>query len=863
MEEILSKSTNGFRKAGIASIAAALTLGAGVAGAGAASADEETTLARYAGSDRFATSVDVASNYGAFDEVILANGRTSFADALAANYLSGKRTAPILLTRQDFTPQVIEDYLASSDASKVTIVGGEDVVNGAQERALSEDFDVERISGANRYETNQEIIEAAGNTASNLGLVATGLKFADALAAGPAAYQGAPIGLTKFEDIPDATVQALKDAGVTDIVILGGVDAVSPAVQAELEAKFDSVQRVQGEGRSETSTAFAEYAIQNLGFLETEFNVASGYNAGMGADALSGGPLTGEQNRPMLITKNVDNADHLVSWIAERAEKIDDGAVFGGPDAVSGAVVTALENAAEAPAPASATSLPELTGAQILSTVTADQATPTSPKGTTVRYSFDETIANAGGLGPNVNGFYVYETDGTSITGGTLESVSGSDVTVRFGALDTAEAAAVLTVAAVDDSAVRDSEGNFGPEGDAALGATSGGGTETLPAGITDAPDLVSVGNFRQAATPGETAVDFTFDEAATSNETAGFRLVLLDGSEVVGDTVPNNDTASGGTVAGGSGTTKFTVIFDADTTTNDAGTTSDVLTAADVARGTVDAGTVKDADATANANVLQAADVSNSGNTIEPDLVSVTLRPGAEAGDADEAIFLFDEAVDDTTTPPTATAFNLYDADGTVYSGTTNTGTTPVLVDETNQRQVLVTFASGAADSAVGGNIVDGAVAAADNGAANEQDEVGVANTATAPSQTSGRTAGPDLTGVALATTENVFGTVTGVEATYTFDEGDLTATALTGDFFLYLADGTKLEGTGCAVDTSTADTDNTVVCTYGGPTGDADQALDATLGTVDQGAVTDSGGTANPIGAEFTTGGTGTPQA
>ena len=38
MEEILSKSTKGLRKAGIASVAVALTLGAGIAAAGSASA---------------------------------------------------------------------------------------------------------------------------------------------------------------------------------------------------------------------------------------------------------------------------------------------------------------------------------------------------------------------------------------------------------------------------------------------------------------------------------------------------------------------------------------------------------------------------------------------------------------------------------------------------------------------------------------------------------------------------------------------------------------------------------------------------------------------------------------------------------
>ena len=73
-----------------------------------------------------------------------------------------------------------------------------------------------------------------GAAAGNTGLIATGFNFPDALAAGPFSFQGHPLGLSTKTSIEDSTVQALKDAGVTKVLIFGGTGAVSPAVEAKL-----------------------------------------------------------------------------------------------------------------------------------------------------------------------------------------------------------------------------------------------------------------------------------------------------------------------------------------------------------------------------------------------------------------------------------------------------------------------------------------------------------------------------------------------------------------------------------------------------------------------------------------------------
>lgn len=524
-----------------------------------------------------------------------------------------------------------------------------------------------------------------------------------------------------------------------------------------------------------------------------------------------------------------------------------------------------MEKAAQGTA-AGRTSAPELVSARITKTVPTEQADTTNPAGTTVVYTFDEAVANAGGLAPTAGDFFVYEADGDRIGSATVVSVSGSDVTVRFNSITTAAGAAALSVATVDDGAVRDLDGLNSPEGDAALGSTTGGGTITLPAGVTDAPDLVSVSGFRPTATAGETAVDFTFDENATTTDAGNFQLIELDGNVLTASAQPaSTDTtpAGGGTVPGGNGTTTITVIFD----DGDADPNTRVM-AADIARGVVQPGTVaetadNDADDTAkDENVLQTADVSNSGRTVGlPDLESVSFVQGG-TGEKDSAIFTFDEAV----TINTPTSFDAYNADAVEIPGTAiETGAANGTSAST---QIIVEFADNTAlNEAVGAVAKTDAASDVDSNE-NKDDEVGVANSTSEGSQTAGKTAGPDLTAVALETTKNLAGTITGVKATYTFDEALAGAGAAVGavnEFHLYMADGSQaITATSCTVGPASATTDdNTVVCNFNLPATDVDKALEAVLGTVDYDAVRDATNVPNPEGAEFTTGGSGTPAA
>lgn len=503
----------------------------------------------------------------------------------------------------------------------------------------------------------------------------------------------------------------------------------------------------------------------------------------------------------------------------------------------------------------SATSRPELTAAKIVKTVTAVQVTPTNPIGTYVEYTFDEGVALFASA-PAM--FHLYNLDGSlaNETGAVEASRSGSTVVIRFPALDTAAEAAPLTLATVDSDAVTDDQGVKNPEGDAALGGGTSGGSANLAAGITNAPDLVSVGGFRPGDELGETAVDFTYDEVAF-DDGGSFQLVLTDGTVVscVGPGDPNA-TPSGGSIAGGNGTTVLTVICP-----NPGGTIPTVngtpLTATNVSRG-LSAG-VSEKSGPNNATddqeeTIQTVDVSNAGNTPDPDLVSAEFR----AADAtkDQILFTFDEEI--------ATAGILVVYHQNDPAGTIEVGTNPV-INAANKTQVLADFTEGALNGAVG--VWAFGATAVDNGAAGYLDELGVANTLTTPANTAGNTAAPQLVSVTLAAPLDPFNNPGPFQATYTFDEpveGDVEA-----EFFLYSADGTRYVATACTTGLLATPADVTddanVICTA---FDNAATLVDATsaqvgatkLGTVDDGAVNEKGaGTLeNPEGAAFTTGGT-----
>lgn len=936
----MSKSRSGAPKRVATGLLAGALAVFGIALAPSAGAVDDVSGDRIAGINRYGTAAAVAGqdDFDGATTAILATGET-FPDALAASGLAGSNApAPIVLTESnEFNTEAQEALTNLTSVSDVIIVGGTAAISQeVQDQIEADGFNVSRVAGTDRYATAAAIAGEIGTIGEVDGLatalIATGTGFADALAGGPLAYAGNhPILLVTPDSIPAATSDAIADLGIEQAIILGGTAAVSDDVAAEIDDLTGNPSiRVADVNRFGTAAAVGEFAVDNFGWAPTEVLLAFGLNF---PDALAGGPLGGARSAPILLTASLPAETE--AFLDAHSDTIENVTALGGTGVIDEETLADAETAAEivdndddaVPTNATATSRPELVSATIVETRINAAATATRPAGTYVRYCFDEAITGAavaaGGANSTVGSlFFLYNGDGTRFASTGVETdtagrtfTSGVTATdskcaeVIFGGpgaglagsgtLDTVAEAAGLTLATTDNGAATGQAGaatDTNIEGDAPLTPAS---SSTAAAGVTAAPDLVSVGNFRPGSTADVTAVDFTFDVAAHNISVSGYQLV-----STVGVTYQCNGpgadvtTASGLALPGGGGTTVHTV-----NCVEPVGSVQH--TAENVARGAVLASVVATSAAGANPNPVQAADVANGGNSDGPDLALVVFAPDAAVG-TDVVGFIYDEEV---TATVAAGGHGIY-----TTAGTENRAAACSRSTESNST-VTCAFADNTLAGAtyVGANVRAGTVTEAAVGAlTNQADEVGVAPSAGPAAAGAGLTDGPDLRSVTINTVVSPFGN-TSYTATYVFDEdtadgsdeGALAATdnaaagnSSTGEnvvlrlLHLYTADGIRLDcsslgATGSAAAlaarTSDATAEKAITCVSfqvggtgtapfgvgGGIAGTAAtpaQVQGAVVGTVDYGGVDDeapAGGDTSPEGAVTTTGGNGTPVA
>ena len=286
---------------------------------------EEDEVVRLFGQGRYDTAYAVANELKEvlgvekFDAVVVATGKT-FADALAGSYLAVEKNAPILLTNgKDDNVSELHAYIKANveEGGKVYILGGDGAVPEAVDAI--DGYEVERLFGDSRYDTNLEILKEAGVTGDSI-IVATGKTFADSLSASAAKL---PILLVKPKGaLSDAQKEILT--GMKNIYIVGGEGAVSAAYETELKA-FGTVTRVFGDSRYDTSVEVAKTFCKDV----TKAVVASGKNF---PDGLCGGPLAAAMNAPLVLTKD-GGAAAAAAYVA--ANGIASGYVLGGDGALT------------------------------------------------------------------------------------------------------------------------------------------------------------------------------------------------------------------------------------------------------------------------------------------------------------------------------------------------------------------------------------------------------------------------------------------------------------------------------------------------------------------------------------------------
>ncbi len=200
---------------------------------------------------------------------------------------------------------------------------------------------LDRWDGADRYATACVISAESFPDGADTVVIATGVEFADALAAsGLAGAYEAPLLLTKPTSLPAAVASEIKRLGVKRAVIAGGTSAVSAGVASAIDGISGvSVDRIAGTNRYETAALVADRiaSVTGIDFSHKAF-VARGDDF---ADALAVSPLAYSQGMPVLLVKTTSLPGQTSGAIARNS--ITECIISGGAAAVSEGVKAQID----------------------------------------------------------------------------------------------------------------------------------------------------------------------------------------------------------------------------------------------------------------------------------------------------------------------------------------------------------------------------------------------------------------------------------------------------------------------------------------------------------------------------------------
>ena len=297
-------------------------------------ASSESVIDRYSGNNRYETAFAVADalkdqqGVDKFENIIVAYG-DNYADALAGSYLAKVKNAPILVVNSRMESYV-KDYIDenTNKAGTIYLLGGEGVVSRNFANSLtSSGYNVKRLGGANRYETNMSILRESGVTNEDI-LVCSASSFADSLSASAV---GKPILLVNTS-LYDEQKDLLSTFDTDRFYLIGGTGAVTASVGTELR-QYGTVERVAGSNRYTTSKAIADKFF--AGGSDT-IVIASGDDF---PDGLTGGPLAMSLSSPLFLV-NDRNTSSAAEYVADHG--LDVITVIGGTGVVSDDAANAI-----------------------------------------------------------------------------------------------------------------------------------------------------------------------------------------------------------------------------------------------------------------------------------------------------------------------------------------------------------------------------------------------------------------------------------------------------------------------------------------------------------------------------------------
>ena len=313
-------------------------------------------VVRLQGEDRYETAAELAlaARPDGARAAILARG-DDFPDGLAAASLVEPTEGVLLLTQGDALPEPTRAALEELEVSTVYLSGGEAAISRDVEAELARSYQVIRMSGDDRYETAAAVARQLDEL-GDIGLVegrrtafvVTGQDFPDALAAAAtAAAGGFPILLTRTDELPEETAQALVDLAIRRVVVVGGPATIGLPVTIQLQEGDYLVEEIQGPDRAATAAAVAEEFVTSTLVLDGDVAVLARGDAF--PDALAAASYAGVIGAPLLLAPTPDRPGAAtLAYLGRRQQdgEFDRLVVVGGPTAVTATTVEEARRAA-------------------------------------------------------------------------------------------------------------------------------------------------------------------------------------------------------------------------------------------------------------------------------------------------------------------------------------------------------------------------------------------------------------------------------------------------------------------------------------------------------------------------------------
>jgi putative cell wall-binding protein len=317
--------------AAITSAAYTITAAAG-GGTGGTTPTVPATPVRLSGSDRFGTAIAASQvefpTAGTAGAVVLARS-DDYPDALVGTALAAAKNAPLLFANGGLltlaTQAEIQRVLPAGGT--VYLLGGLAAIPASVATSLTSlGFVPVRYAGTDRFGTALAVADALNDPSTVL--LATGVNFPDALAAGPAAaHLHGVVLLTNGSSLTSA-VTAYLAAHPGTVYAIGG-----PAVAAD-----PSATALSGADRYATAAAVAS----TLFTAPANVGLASGTAF---PDALSGGAFQAHFGGPIVLTDPHALPTSTSAYLTAAKTTIVTTNIFGGAVAVSVTVQTAIGTA--------------------------------------------------------------------------------------------------------------------------------------------------------------------------------------------------------------------------------------------------------------------------------------------------------------------------------------------------------------------------------------------------------------------------------------------------------------------------------------------------------------------------------------